>query len=267
MKYIFKSIFLSLMAAMAFIAACEKVDVKEPEQDPEQELIRDTVYVQDTIQVRDTVLFLDMSVAKVSFPHEGGSFCISIDSSLEYEVETGADWVVIGDNCSTPSETLHVVVDKNTAQEPRTAVFTITYTTGESREITIEQAAYVLFSGGAGTAESPYLISTGKDLVTLSDYMARADSAAVYSTKHYRQTADIDMSAVTDYVPVGLLSELRFAGIYDGADFKVSNLMVNQKVPGMPAGLFGFAGEGAVIRNVVIDGMVINSSSYYTGAV
>ena len=156
MKNNFKVIALSLMAAMAFIAACEKVDIKEQEHDRQQEL------------VRDTVLFLDMSVTKVSFPHEGGSFCISIDSSLEYEVETGADWVVIGENCSTPSETLHVVVDKNTAQEPRTAVFTITYTTGESREITIEQAAYVLFSGGAGTAESPYLISTGKDLVTLS---------------------------------------------------------------------------------------------------
>lgn len=261
MKNNFKVIALSLMAAISLIAACEKVDIKEPGRDHQQELVRDTVYVQDT------VLFLDMSITKVSFPHEGGSFCISIDSSLEYEVETGADWVVIGENCSTPSETLHVVVDKNTAQEPRTAVFTITYTTGESREITIEQAAYVLFSGGAGTAESPYLISTGKDLVTLSDYMARADSAAVYSTKHYRQTADIDMSAVTDYVPVGLLSELRFAGIYDGADFKVSNLMVNQKVPGMPAGLFGFVGEGAVVKNVVINGITIVSSSYYTGAV
>lgn len=255
MKNNFKVIALSLMAAMAFIAACEKVDIKEQEHDRQQEL------------VRDTVLFLDMSVTKVSFPHEGGSFCISIDSSLEYEVETGADWVVIGENCSTPSETLHVVVDKNTAQEPRTAVFTITYTTGESRKITIEQAAYVLFSGGAGTAESPYLISTGKDLVTLSDYMARADSAAVYSTKHYKQTADIDMTAATDYTPIGLNSELRFAGVYDGGNFRISGLRVNQKVSGMPAGLFGFVGEGAVIKEVVIDGIAITSSSYYTGAV
>ena len=85
------------MAAMAFIAACEKVDIKESEQDSQQ---------------------LVMSVTKVSFPHEGGSFCISIDNSLEYEVETGADWIVIGENCSTPSETLHAVVSKNTTPEP-----------------------------------------------------------------------------------------------------------------------------------------------------
>ena len=77
------------MAAMAFIAACEKVDIKEPEQEPQQDLIRDTVHVQDTVQIRDTVLFIDASVDKVTFSHEGGSFCISIDSSLEYEVETG----------------------------------------------------------------------------------------------------------------------------------------------------------------------------------
>ena len=194
------------MAAISLIAACEKVDIKDLGRDHQQELVRDTVYVQDT------VLFLDMSVTKVSFPHEGGSFCISIDGSLEYEVETGADWIAIGENCSTPSESLHAVVDKNTALESRTAVFTITYNTGESRKITIEQAAYVLFSGGAGTAENPYLISTDKDLITLSDYMARADSAAVYSSKHYRQTADVDMSAATDYTPIGLISELRFAG-------------------------------------------------------
>lgn len=255
MKYNFRHIILSLMAAMAFIAACEKVDVKEQEHDRQQEL------------VRDTVLFLDMSVTKVSFPHEGGSFCISIDSSLEYEVETGAEWIVIGENCSTPSETLHAVVSRNTAPEQRTAVFTITYNTGVSRKITIEQAAYVLFSGGAGTAENPYLISTDKDLLTLSDYMARADSAAVYSSRHYRQTADIDMSAAVDYTPIGLLSELRFAGVYDGDNFRISNLKVSQKVSGMPAGLFGFAGENAVIRNVVMEGVAITSSSYYTGAV
>ena len=261
------------MAAMAFIAACEKVDIKEPEQDPQQELIRDTVHVQDTVhiqdtvQIRDTVIFLDASVDKVTFPHEGGSFCISIDSSLEYEVETGAGWIVLGEKCSTPSETLHVLVRKNTALKSRTSVFTITYSTGESRKITVEQAAFMLFSGGAGTEENPYLISTDKDLVTLSDYMARADSAAVYSSKHYRQTADIDMSDAADYTPIGLISELRFAGVYDGGGFKISNLKVSQSVAGMPAGLFGFAGEGAVIRNVVIDGMVINSSSYYTGAV
>ena len=243
------------MAAMAFIAACEKVDVKEQEHDRQQEL------------VRDTVLFLDMSVTKVSFPHEGGSFCISIDNSLEYEVETGADWIVIGENCSTPSETLHAVVSKNTTPEPRTAVFTITYNTGVSRKITIEQAPYVLFSGGTGTEENPYLISTDKDLLTLSDYMARADSAAVYSSRHYRQTADIDMSAATDYTPIGLISELRFAGEYDGGNFMISNMKVSQKVFGMPAGLFGFVGKDAVVKNVVINGITIVSSSYYTGAV
>ena len=151
MKYIFKVVALSLMAAMAFIAACEKVDKTDLEQDSQQEVVRDTVYVQDT------VLLLDMSVTKVSFPHEGGSFCISIDGSLEYEVETGADWIVIGENCSSSFETLHVVVGKNTEQESRTAVFTITYKTGESRKITIEQAPYVLFSGGAGTEGNPYL--------------------------------------------------------------------------------------------------------------
>ena len=253
------------MAAIPFFAACEKVDLNNLEDDLQQILIRDTVFVKDTIHIKDTVMLIGANVDKVAFPHEGGSFCISIDSSLEYEVEIGAGWVVIGENCSTPSETLHVIVEKNATQQTRTATLSITYVTGQTREITVEQAARVLFAGGAGTVDNPYLIATSKDLVTLSDYMEKADSAAKYKSKHYQQIADIDMSSVTAYVPVGITTP--FVGVYDGGNYKISDLAINQTVSGKPAGLFGFAGEGAVIRNVVIDGIKINSASYYTGAI
>ena len=265
MKIIAKCILLSLMAAIPFFAACEKVDLNNLEDDLQQILIRDTVFVKDTIHIKDTVMLIGANVDKVAFPHEGGSFCISIDSSLEYEVEIGAGWVVIGENCSTPSETLHVIVEKNATQQTRTATLSITYVTGQTREITVEQAARVLFAGGAGTVDNPYLIATSKDLVTLSDYMEKADSAAKYKSKHYQQIADIDMSSVTAYVPVGITTP--FVGVYDGGNYKISDLAINQTVSGKPAGLFGFAGEGAVIRNVVIDGIKINSASYYTGAI
>jgi hypothetical protein len=180
-------------------------------------------------------------------------------------VKTGADWVVIGENCSTPSEALHVIIEKNTTLKARTATLSISYMTGQTREITIEQDANELFSGGAGTVDNPYLIATSKDLVTLSDYMEKADSAARYKSKHYLQTADIDMSSVTAYTPIGVTTS--FVGVYDGGNYKISGLVINQTVSGKPAGLFGFAGEGAVIRNVVINGIKINSTSYYTGAI
>ena len=265
MKRISKYIIPSLMAAISLFAACEKVDIKDLEDDLQQIVIKDTVYVKDTVHIKDTVMLIGANVDKVTFPQEGGSFCISIDSRLEYEVETGADWIVIGENCSTPSETLHVVVEENATQQTRTSILSISYANGQTRVITIEQAARVLFAGGAGTVDNPYLIATSKDLVTLSDYMAKADSAAKYKSRHYQQIADIDMSSVAAYVPVGVTTP--FVGVYDGGNYKISGLAINQTVSGNPAGLFGFAGEGAVIKNVVIDGIKINSTSYYTGAI
>ena len=119
MKIIAKCILLSLMAAISLFAACEKVDVKGLEDDLQQILVRDTVYVKDTVHIKDTVMLIGANVDKVTFPHEGGSFCISIDSRLEYEVETGADWVVIGENCSTPSEALHVIIEKKCNAEDK----------------------------------------------------------------------------------------------------------------------------------------------------
>ena len=49
---------------------------------------------------------------------------------------------------------------------------------------------------GAGTGESPYLISTAEDLVKLAELTNSTATAAEYADKYYRLTADIDMAGI-----------------------------------------------------------------------
>nr|HPG87260.1 LamG domain-containing protein [Spirochaetales bacterium] len=68
------------------------------------------------------------------------------------------------------------------------------------------------FSGGRGTAASPYLVATPMDL-----YNVRRFPAA-----HFRQTADIDLSAsavTSEWSPIS-----SFTGNYDGSGRSVSNV-------------------------------------------
>lgn len=81
---------------------------------------------------------------------------------------------------------------------------------------------------GAGTEESPYLISSAQQLAGLS-YLVLTQNAR-YSDKHYLQTADINLAGKNFY-PIGsylILSNtdnmLSFSGHYDGGGFNIYNL-------------------------------------------
>lgn len=88
---------------------------------------------------------------------------------------------------------------------------------------------------GAGIEGDPYLIASAQDLVWVSD--------AVYSEylgAYFEQTADIDLSGVPEWTPIGT-----FSGYYDGKGFAVRNLVINN--PGSNSiGLFSVISGGTV---------------------
>jgi len=71
--------------------------------------------------------------------------------------------------------------------------------------------------------------------------------------------ADIDMEGLPWVAPIGNTEANAFRGTFDGNGYRISNLK----------GAFGLFGEanGATIRNVRIEGLVINGTARYTGGV
>lgn len=101
------------------------------------------------------------------------------------------------------------------------------------------------FSGGKGSAESPYLIATVEDFANFSDALYFTD----YKGKYFMQIADIDMDAVNGYTGMG--SSGNFAGIYDGAGHKI-----NANISSNDGCIFPYV--SGVVMNLITTGSVTN---------
>lgn len=125
------------------------------------------------------------------------------------------------------------------------------------------------FSGGDGSAENPYRISSSQDLLDLSRKV-NADEVSCYRYAHYLQTSDIDARNIHGFVSIGQSSKTPFQGVYDGDDHKISNLTYKfssrESDDIAIAGLFGFVnkkeGIESGLRNIhVWNGKLDISSS------
>ena len=123
------------------------------------------------------------------------------------------------------------------------------------------------YAGGDGSTGAPYQIATLAQLRRLSE--TPADWAS-----HFVLTADIDAADTASwnggegFAPIGdgLFGE--FNGTFDGAGFAISGLTVNRpNGPSGAAGLFAYAGEVSVIRNVALEGVAITGGIQTGGLV
>lgn len=122
---------------------------------------------------------------------------------------------------------------------------------------------------GAGTAENPYIVASAKDLESLSaavNYSGRYTvSKKAFEGKYFRQTADIDMTEVLSFEPIGFDKNSTFAGHYDGENHTISNLKVNRRDESY-AGLFGFIEAGGSVRNLILESPKISCTKSQIGA-
>lgn len=108
-------------------------------------------------------------------------------------------------------------------------------------------AAFGSFEGN-GTENSPYLISDAEDIVALSEaVLSYADTGGVY----FSQTADIDLSGVENWMPIGTAG-IPFEGCYDGGGHKIEGMKINTEKSF--AGLFGFVWGS--VRRVEVHGSI-----------
>lgn len=125
------------------------------------------------------------------------------------------------------------------------------------------------YSGGKGTAEEPYLISTKEDLQTLATFSnSFMDTTGLY----YSLTTDLDLSASgvrTEWTPIGIAAKGGFKGVFDGNGKTISGFTVTgSEAFGDSAGLFGWLnGNGTVKDLKIANAVIICTYSDYAGAV
>ena len=113
------------------------------------------------------------------------------------------------------------------------------------------------YSGGSGTKDNPWLISSVEELQTLANTINEgnaagfdADSANIgnYYGYYFKQTADIDLTGVS-WEPIGYSGSYYFAGNYDADGHSITNAVSTGKVDPdgfATAGIFGWVAFGSV---------------------
>lgn len=136
------------------------------------------------------------------------------------------------------------------------------------------------YSGGSGTAEKPWLISTVDDLKTLAEtvnsgkavnFDAESDNTGNYHGYYFKQTANLDLSGIQNWDPIGYsLDEGRyFAGQYDGDGYTIANATSSGQRDSegyATVGIFGWVLMGSVeelvVDNANFTATGINNSSW-----
>lgn len=128
----------------------------------------------------------------------------------------------------------------------------------------------ILFSGGEGTEESPYLISSKEDMQELARLVN--DSTKTFAGNYFLMTNSIDLKSVSNFTPIG--NQLKgqgydnicfFSGNFDGGGYSISNLKEYYD-GGLSVGLFG-AINNATIKNLTLASGSVTGGSAVGGIV
>ena len=128
-------------------------------------------------------------------------------------------------------------------------------------------------SGGSGTQDDPWLISTAADLKALADilnsgnastYDAHGDDCGTgnFHGYYFKQTADIDLQGIENWEPIGYNGSTYFAGNYDGNGYIIRNAKSTGKVDVdgyATAGIFGWVAFGSV-SNLHIENVTFSAA-------
>lgn len=128
-----------------------------------------------------------------------------------------------------------------------------------------EAAQMPAYSGGSGTKDDPWKISSVKDLQTLANTINNGDAAEFdadctdtgkgipgnYHGYYFKQTTDLDLSNIASWDPIGYSGDygFYFAGNYDGGGYTISNAKStgkNDEDGFATAGIFGWVEFGSV---------------------
>ncbi len=126
------------------------------------------------------------------------------------------------------------------------------------------QMAYAdsAFSGGNGTKDDPYLITSANDFKQLATEVNGGNN---YSNTYFKipetVTETIELSTDDGYVPIGNDAN-QFEGTFDGGNHTVNLNLTGERL----VGLFGEGGENSNLCNIRTTGSV-SMTGYYAGGI
>lgn len=131
-------------------------------------------------------------------------------------------------------------------------------------------------SGGSGTQDDPWLISTAADLKALADYINNGNAADCdadadvcggignFHGYYFKQTADIDLQGAA-WDPIGYSDNAGacFSGHYDGGNHVIRNAVSSGLTDNgyTSAGIFGFVWNGSV-SNLHIENVTFSAAGH-----
>ena len=112
----------------------------------------------------------------------------------------------------------------------------------------------VLFAGGGGTEENPYLIEEPEHLRNME----------MFPAAHYRLQNDVVLSAASGgssaFSPL-FDEETMFGGVLDGNGFAIENLSIENKET-FYTGLFARVGESGIVKNLTLKDATLSGTNY-----
>jgi len=111
---------------------------------------------------------------------------------------------------------------------------------------------------GDGSEDNPFLVGSAADLQKIG-----TGTGGWSLDKNYKQTANINLSGISNWIPIGGLIANPFTGVYDGAGFSINDLVITGA--NHSQGLFAAIGADGVIRNVALRNVNIDSTGSKIG--
>ena len=119
---------------------------------------------------------------------------------------------------------------------------------------------------GTGTAADPYIIKTVDDLILFRDSVNAGETKYNADGVYVALGADIDLAGIDWSVNIGDDCNATFDGIFDGKNHIISNLTSTEtatKSDGyICTGLFGAIAGNAVIKNLTLKNVVIDTGNF-----
>ena len=125
-------------------------------------------------------------------------------------------------------------------------------------ELPIEVLEWMPWEGD-GSTENPYRIGTAAELCALAEKVNKGNP---FTGVTFVMTANLDLSGISEWTPIGKSSGTQFDGVFDGQGYVIDNLVSTA------GGLFGYVCRNAVIRNVgVASGEIGAENLSFMGAI
>ena len=137
----------------------------------------------------------------------------------------------------------------------------------DNLEVIYKNGCYSLYGlSGSGTKDEPFLIYNLEDLKFFRDHVNAGKTRYNAENVYVALAANIDMASEDWSVNIGDDCNYTFDGIFDGNGFTISNLKSTetaQKADGyVCTGLFGAIYGNAVIKNLTIENVNINTGEF-----